>query len=50
MVVEQAQPCSSQVNIVDDMPVGNLYYQIYGDSACPNDEVLFVAENSGRWH
>ena len=36
------------VNIVDDMPVGNWYYQIYGDSACPNDEVLFVAENSGN--
>ena len=34
--------------IVDDMPVGNLYYQIYGDSACPNDEVLFLAENSGN--
>ena len=36
------------LNIVDDMPVGNLYYQIYGDSACPNDEVLFLAENSGN--
>ena len=31
--------------IVDNMPVTDLYYQIYGDSACPNDELLFLAEN-----
>ena len=32
------------VNIVNSMPVTNLNYQIFGDSACPNDEVMFVGQ------
>lgn len=33
------------VNILDNMPVTDLDYQIYGDSACPNDEVMFVGQD-----
>lgn len=33
------------VNVLDNMPVTDLNYQIFGDSACPNDEVMFAGED-----
>jgi len=33
------------VNIFDNLPVTDLNYQIFGDSACPNDEVMFAGED-----
>jgi len=35
------------VNIVDNLPISYLDYEVFGDSVCPNDELLVQADEYG---